>query len=222
VKVPCFRPNRVATNQRGTQPVDWERQPTAFWWYRISGTTANVPATEFTISAVEDRRCHAWGPDGSNQSAMLASCTAVMQYVVGESRVCFASGAFTATGLFSSGRTCNRRLYHNAFISNRAPSTDWNPQYMCVFDPCASMDDIGDDCRPLSVTQQGGCILAKNAHTRHEVDFDVDAICGGRSRKLVVRLQELGHVTVDATPHVFKRAGVYQPSMHEEVRKCYY
>jgi hypothetical protein len=132
VKVPCFRPNRVATNQRGTQPVDWERQPTAFWWYRISGKTANVPATEFTISAVEDRRCHAWGHDGSNQSAMLASCTAVMQYVVGESRVCFASGAFTATRLCSLGRPYNRRLYHNAFTSNRPPSTDCNPQFMCV------------------------------------------------------------------------------------------
>jgi hypothetical protein len=37
-----------------------------------------------------------------------------------------------------------------------------------------------------------------------------------------VRLQELSIGIVDATPHVFKRAGVYQPSMHEEVRKCYY
>jgi hypothetical protein len=77
---------------------------------------------------------------------------------------------------------------------------------MSVFDPCASVDDIGDDRRPLSVAQQAGCILAKNAHARHDVDFDFDAICGGRSRKLAVRLQELGHVTVDITLHVFKRA----------------
>jgi hypothetical protein len=29
------------------------------------------------------------------------------------------------------------------------------------------------------VTQQAGCIMAKNAHARHEVDFVFDAICGG-------------------------------------------
>jgi hypothetical protein len=83
------------------------------------------------------------------------------------------------------------------------------------------MDDIGDDRRPLSVAQQAGCILAKNAQARHEVDFVFDAICGGRSCRLAVRLQQLGHVTVDITPHVFKRAGVYQPSMDEEVRKYF-
>jgi hypothetical protein len=77
---------------------------------------------------------------------------------------------------------------------------------MSVFDPCASMDDIGDDRRPLSVTQQAGCIMAKNAHARHDVDFDFDAICGGRFCKLVVRLQELGHAIVDVTQHVVKCA----------------
>jgi hypothetical protein len=87
VKVPCFRSNGVTADQHGTQPVDWERQPTAFWWYRISGKTANALATESRIAAVEDRRCHAWGSDGSNQSTVFASCTAVMQYVVGDPRV---------------------------------------------------------------------------------------------------------------------------------------
>jgi hypothetical protein len=110
------------------------------------------------------------------------------------------------THLCSSGRTCNRRLYHSALTSNRAPSKDWNPQFMCVFDPCASMDDIGDDRRPLSVAQQAGCILAKNAHARHDVDFDFDAICGGRSCRLAMRTQQLSHVTVDVTLRVINRA----------------
>jgi hypothetical protein len=72
--------------------------------------------------------------------------------------VCFTSTEFTATRLCSSGRPWNRRLCHNAFTSNRAPSRDWNPQLTSVFDPCASMDDFGDDRRPLSVAQQAGCI----------------------------------------------------------------
>jgi hypothetical protein len=46
-----------------------------------------VLATESRIAAVEDRRCHAWGHDGSNQSTVLTSCTAIMQYVVGKLRV---------------------------------------------------------------------------------------------------------------------------------------
>jgi hypothetical protein len=46
-----------------------------------------VLATESKIAAVKDRRCHVWGPDGSNESTVLASCTAVMQYVVGMLRV---------------------------------------------------------------------------------------------------------------------------------------
>jgi hypothetical protein len=50
---------------------------------------------------------------------------------------------------------------------------------LCVFLTHAQVWNIGDDRRPLSVTQQAGCILAKNAHARHDVDFDFDAICGG-------------------------------------------
>jgi hypothetical protein len=90
---------------------------------------------------------------------------------------------------------------------HKQPSSEHRLQpsvYVC-FDPCASMDDIGDDRRTLPVTQQAGCILAKNAHARHDVDFDFDAICGGRSCRLAVRLQQLGHVTVDITLHVVKR-----------------
>jgi hypothetical protein len=70
--------------------------------------------------------------------------------------VCFTSTEFTATRLCSSGRPCIRRLYHNALTSNRAPSRDWKAQLTSVFDPCASMDDFGDDRRPLSVIRQAG------------------------------------------------------------------
>jgi hypothetical protein len=87
VKVHCFRPNGTAGNKHGTQPVGRERQPTDVRWYRISGKTANALATESRIAAVEDRRCHAREPDGSNQSTVLASRTAVMPYVVGTLRV---------------------------------------------------------------------------------------------------------------------------------------
>jgi hypothetical protein len=46
--------------------------------------------------------------------------------------VCFASGELTVTHLCSSGRPCNRRLYHSALTSNRPPSKDWNLS-LCVF-----------------------------------------------------------------------------------------
>jgi hypothetical protein len=76
---------------------------------------------------------------------------------------------------------------------------------LCVFLTHAQVWNIGDDRRPLSVTQQAGCILAKNAHARHDVDFVFDAICGGRSCKLAMRTQQLGHA-IDVTLRVFKRA----------------
>jgi hypothetical protein len=164
-----------------------------------------VLATEFTISAVEDRRCHAREPDGSNQSTVLASCTAVMQYVVGDQRV-FRFGSIHGDGPFLIGKDLQSKAVPQR--PHKQPSSEQRlePQFMCVFDPCASMDDIGDDRRPLSVAQQAGCILAKNAHARHDVDFDFDAICGGRSCKLAMRTQQLSHVTVDITRHVVKCA----------------
>jgi hypothetical protein len=94
-----------------------------------------------------------------------------MQYVVGKLRV------FHLERIYGDAHLLIGKALESKAVPQRPhkqPSSKQRlePQFMCVFDPCASMDDIGDDRRPLSVTQQAGCILAKNAHARHEVDFD--------------------------------------------------
>jgi hypothetical protein len=109
-----------------------------------------------------------------------------MQYVVGMPRV-FRFGRINGDAPLLIGKALQSKAVPQR--PHKQPSSEQRlePQFMCVFDPCASMDDIGDDRRPLSVAQQAGCILAKNAHARHDVDFDFDAICGGRPCKLAVR-----------------------------------
>jgi hypothetical protein len=112
--------------------------------------------------------------------------------------VYFTSREFTVTYLCSSGRNaiegCTTTPSQATVLRAKTATLS-----LCMSLTHAQVWNIGDDCRPLSVTKQAGCILAKNAHARHDVDFVFDAICGGRSCKLAMRTQQLNHVTAGVT-----------------------
>jgi hypothetical protein len=116
---------------------------------------------------------------------VLASCTAVMQYVVGMLRV------FHLERIHGDAPLLIGKALHSKAVPQRLhkqPSSEQRLEpSVKVSLTHAQVWNIGDDRRPLSVTKQAGCIMAKNAHARHDVDFVLHAICGGRPCKLAVR-----------------------------------
>jgi hypothetical protein len=196
-------------------PVFDNGSPRSFGGISSAAKLADALATELVITAVEEPRYHAWGPEGSNPSIVLGMYTVAVRDVAGKPCMFHFEIIDGDAPLLIGEDVQSKGTLHNL---HKPPYFEYRPGpsgSVFIFDQFACKDSNGDDRRYLSVIQQGGRILSNYARAGTTLAFHSVRLAEADPRRLAVRMHHISHATVDDMLHVVKRAGVYQPSMDD-------